>query len=62
MIQLKNVSGKDFRYNDLLARENETFSISDEELDGLMGEIGAGHVMIIKLNDIKFKKNKRIEE
>jgi len=64
MIKLKNVSGKWFRFRDILAKQNEIFTIEEKFLVDLQGQIGAGNIMLVKSEtevnseNIKLKKKK----
>ena len=64
MSKFKNVSGKWFRFRDILAKQNEIFTIEEKFLVDLQGQIGAGNIMLVKSEtevnseNIKLKKKK----
>ena len=58
MIKLKNVSGKWFRFRDILAKQNEIFTIEEKFLAEIQGQIGAGNIILVKSKNIKLEKTK----
>jgi len=58
MSKFKNVSGKWFRFRDILAKQNEIFTIEEKFLAEIQGQIGAGNIILVKSKNIKLEKTK----
>ena len=62
MSKFKNVSGKWFRFRDILAKQNEIFTIEEKFLAEIQGQIGAGNIILVKSETEVNSENIKLEK